>query len=388
MARLIGGRAARRLVATIHVSAVLWSGAPILAQQPVPPRTTQDSLRADSAALAARVPDSRLGAPLIAPGITYAPETRLAVGLGVLAITEERRAGQRPDAYGANLLVTQNGQFVLAGSVDAWTRDNRLRVESDLSFVRFPNRYFGLGLATTSTGEKYTPTSVRGSVTVQRAVKRGWYLGARVGGDYTTLSNLDTSGTIQFRPERDGWHLVTIGLQGTRDTRDRVYGPRHGSVFTLAATQSPRAIGSDFGFVRYLVDVREYVPLSRYATVAVQARGEHIAGTAPFERLPMLGGADLLRGYFAGRFRGESLALAQGELRLGPFRDLVGVTLFGAAGAVGPNVTALRNATYRRAGGGGLRLILNPQTGLAFRIDYGVGENGSRGWYITVGEAF
>ncbi len=385
MARLIGVRAASVRHA---LTALLGVAAPLVAQQSTAPVTLQDSLRADSVARAARVPDSRLGTPLIAPGITYAPETRLAVGLGVLAITEERRFGQRPDAYGANLLVTQNGQFVLAGSVDAWTRDNKLRVESDLSFVRFPNRYFGLGLATPSTGEKYTPTTVRGSVTVQRAVKRGWYLGVRAGGDYTALSDLDTSGTIRLRPERDGWHLLTLGVQGTRDTRDRVYGPRHGSVFTLAATQSPRALGSEFGFVRYLVDVREYVPLTSFATMAVQARGEHVAGTAPFERLPSLGGADLLRGYFAGRFRGESLALAQGELRLGPFRELVGVTLFGAAGAVGPDLTTLRYATYRRAGGGGVRLILNPQTGLAFRVDYGVGENGSRGWYITVGEAF
>lgn len=376
------------VVRAAGLGVVLAVVAPLAAQQPTPPRTAQDSVRADSAARAAVVPESRLGAPLIAPGITYAPETRLAVGLGVLAITEERRFGQRPDAYGANLLVTQNGQFVLAGSTDVWTRDNKLRVESDLSFVRFPNRYFGLGLGTGSTGEKYTPTSVRGSVTVQRAVKRGWYLGVRVGGDYTALSNLDTAGSIQLRPERDGWHLVTLGVQGTRDTRDRVYGPRHGSVFTLAATQSPRVFGSAFGFTRFLVDIREYVALSRYATFALQARGEHVAGAAPFERLPALGGADLLRGYFAGRFRGSSLSLAQTELRLGPFRDLVGVTLFGAAGAVGPDLTTLRNTTYRRAGGGGLRLILNPQTGLAFRVDYGVGENGSRGWYITVGEAF
>lgn len=356
------------------------------ATQGAPP--AQEPARTTAQAIARDTTDSRLGSPLIAPAFTYTPETRFAAGLGILAVTEERRPLQRPDAYGANLLVTQRGQFTLAGTADVWTRDNRLRVETDVAAIRFPNRFFGLGLDTPSEGERYTPTTFSGSVTVQRAVRRGIYFGVRTAGERTTLSGLDSAGRIVGYRERDGWALMTVGVQAIYDTRDRLFAARHGAVSSLSIARTDRALGATFDATRVTLDMREYAAVHRQVTVALQGRVDHVAGQLPFDRLPQLGGPNLLRGYFAGRFRDRSLAIGQAEVRLGPWWDVVGVTVFGATGGVAPTLEALRDVRFRTAAGAGLRLIVNPQTGLGLRIDWARGEMGSRGWYITVGEAF
>lgn len=332
--------------------------------------------------------DGALGAPLIAPALTYTPETGFAAGVGAFAITQERRLGQRPDTWGANLLVTQRGQFTLAGSADVWTRNNRLRVETDVAALRFPNRYFGLGLETPRDGERYTPTTLTGAFTVQKAVRRALYLGVRAAADRTWLDDLDPAGTLVARPERNGWSLLTLGALVTHDTRDRLFAPRHGGLRSLTIARTDRALGATFDATRVTVDVRQYVALHPRAVFAVQGRLDHVEGALPFERLPQLGGPTLLRGYFAGRFRERSLGIGQAEVRLGPWADVVGLTVFAASGGVAPDLATLRDTRFRRAAGAGLRLVANPASGLALRIDWAQGERGSRGWYITVGEAF
>jgi outer membrane protein assembly factor BamA len=332
--------------------------------------------------------DGRLGQPLIAPGLTYAPETGFGIGVGALAVTNERRPGQRPDSYLANVLLTQRGQFTLALATDVWTRDNRWRVDADAAAIRFPNRFFGLGLTTPDTGERYTPTTFAASLSVQHAVRRRWYVGMRGAVDRTSLAGVSTAGRITTYPERDGWSLVSLGVLATYDSRDRIFAAQHGTLASLTITRADRAIGSEFVHTRLTADVREYVRVHPRVTLAAQARLDHVAGDMPFDRLPQLGGPTLLRGYFAGRFREKSLGVGQAEVRLGPWWDFVGLTVFAGAGGVAPDLAMLRDVRFRRAAGVGLRLVANPSTGLSLRVDYGRGEMGSRGWYFTVGEAF
>ncbi|MFN9215114.1 MAG: BamA/TamA family outer membrane protein [Gemmatimonadota bacterium] len=349
---------------------------------PVPAATTARAVaRPDTA-------DSRLGEPLYAPAITYTPETGIAIGLGAFAVTRERRPFQRPDAYAANVLVTQRGQFTLGGTADVWTRDNRVRVESEAAAIRFPNRFFGLGLDTPTSGERYTPTTFAGSVGVQRAVVPALYLGVRVAGDRTTITGVDPAGRIAGYRERDGWSLVTVSVQAIHDTRDRIFAARRGAMRALTLAHTDGALGSTFDATRVTLDLRQYATLHRRVVVAAQGRVDHVMGALPFDRLPQLGGPNLLRGYFAGRFRDRSLGIGQAEVRLGPWAEVFGVTVFAAAGGVGTDLDALRDVRFRRAAGAGVRFIVNPQSGLGLRVDWARGEQGSRGWYITVGEAF
>ena len=102
--------------------------------------------------------------------------------------------------------------------------------------------------------------------------------------------------------------------------------------------------------------------------------------------MPSLGGQNLMRGYFAGRFRDRKAVAAQYELRLAVWRRLGG-TIFGSLGQVAAREEPLAVNRLHYAYGFGLRVLLVRQEGLNLRFDWGFGEDQS-GFYFGLGEAF
>lgn len=95
-------------------------------------------------------------------------------------------------------------------------------------------------------------------------------------------------------------------------------------------------------------------------------------GDVPWFRQPSAGGAELLRGLPAGRYREASLALAQVEYRHPIWGPLHGAAFVDAAAIEGLHFTV----------GGGLRLVLPPEKDNITRIDVGFGEDT---WGVVVG---
>lgn len=108
----------------------------------------------------------------------------------------------------------------------------------------------------------------------------------------------------------------------------------------------------------------------------VGAEAAPVEGT-PFWRLPSAGGATLVRGAPAGRWRGPTLVSAQLEGQA----DLVG-PLRAALWVDGARVDGLHGAV-----GGGLRLVLPPERLNTTRVDVGVSDAGW-GVIVALGEAF
>jgi outer membrane protein assembly factor BamA len=365
------------LVAALATAA--GAGAQAVARDTAAATTAADSLAAGDS--------SGFDAPLFLPAVLYGPETRWGGGIGVLSVSRERDPQQRPDAFGAEVLLTQNRQYTIGANTDFWTAGNTWRIETSVSAVRYPNRFFGTGISTPTTFEKYNPTSLTGIVAAQRAVRPGLYVGGRVAYDRTRVDDLEPGGLIDGRPDADGWRQLVVSSQLVYDTRDRVFAARRGAVASLVVARADRALGSEFVHTRITGDVRRYWPIHERGVFAWQARSDVVLGEVPFDRLPSLGGPTLLRGFFAGRFRERALGITQAEYRVGPWLDLVGLTVFGGIGSVASTFGELGASAWRAAGGVGLRLVAEPRTGLALRLDYGVGR-GSRGFYVTVGEAF
>ena len=106
---------------------------------------------------------------------------------------------------------------------------------------------------------------------------------------------------------------------------------------------------------------------------------------APFLLLPLLGGADRMRGYRKGRFRDDMLWAAQTEYRLPLFWRFKG-TAFTSAGEVAPRVGPTLFENVELAAGLGARFQLT-DSGLHGRLDVAYSRTGVE-FYISVGEAF
>lgn len=68
-------------------------------------------------------------------------------------------------------------------------------------------------------------------------------------------------------------------------------------------------------------------------TFALEGVAGYKLGAVPFTQMPMLGGQNLLRGLFGGRYRDHALVAAQAELRV-PVWRWFGLAAFAGAGEV------------------------------------------------------
>src|SRR6185312_16246823 len=96
------------------------------------------------------------------------------------------------------------------------------------------------------------------------------------------------------------------------------------------------------------------------------------------------------RGYAEGHFRGEKLAFVELEYRAPLTRnDFLGMVAFF-------NTTTISNSqagetlfdNFAPGGGAGLRVLLNKRSKTNLAFDVGFGNNGNRGVYLVVQEAF
>lgn len=322
------------------------------------------------------------------PVIFYTPETRWAGG-GAALHAYRGSAEERPVTTAATLIYTQNRQTMSDASTDAWLSGGRYHVSANAGYSKFPSDFYGVGNASPdSASEAYTPRSLILQGIAERRVAPALYVG--LGGEFSRVRMLEVepgralaAGTIAGS---DGGVLTGLAGAVTYDTRDNTIAARSGAYARLLVRRYAESMGSDFGFTRADVDLRRFRTLGGDHVVAVQGVWSAASGDVPFYRMPELGGQNLLRGFYQGRYRDRHLIAAQAEYRTPSWRRL-GVAAFAGAGEVADGADGFTLSNIHFAAGAGLRVILNRQERMALRFDYGVG-GGDGGLYITVGEAF
>ena len=331
------------------------------------------------------------------PAVFYTPETRMGAGAAVSLVRRRARAaeGDRPTSASVFAIYTQEGQFQSSASAEHWTPGNRWQLGGRVGFRRFPFQYFGTGSAVPDTGEDYTPRTISTGARALRRVAGALYLGGSATYETTRLLETAEAGVLRdgtITGSRGGAVSIASAL-ASWDTRDNVYASEAGAWVQLGAHVAAPALGSDFAYRRLSLDARRYVALApgsrtRAARVlALQALADVSGGDVPFDRLPSIGGQNVVRGYYDARFRDRTAVALQAELRAPVWRRL-GATAFVGAGEVARTPGRLRLAEVRPAGGIGLRVALSKDERLNVRIDRGMGQGGSSGTYVTVGEAF
>lgn len=115
-----------------------------------------------------------------------------------------------------------------------------------------------------------------------------------------------------------------------------------------------------------------YQPLWRGGLLALDIYGEHHSANTPWMMRANLGGDSRMRGYYYGRFNGNSMAVAQVELRQRVWEGLV----LAGWGGCGMTFSVDDPAAWRKVlptYGAGVRWYLNANS--VVRIDYALGRN-------------
>jgi hemolysin activation/secretion protein len=157
-------------------------------------------------------------------------------------------------------------------------------------------------------------------------------------------------------------------------------------LLALTATAYPHWLGGDYAFWRVNADAREVLGLGDGHLLALHALLQRSSARVPYYMMGQLGGPDLLRGYYRGRYQDRALGALEVEYRT-PFVWRLGAAVFGGVGRVSEDLTGLRLDQLHPSMGAGVRLNVARAERLNLRADAGVGSDGPA-LYVGVGEAF
>jgi outer membrane protein assembly factor BamA len=277
--------------------------------------------------------------------------------------------------------------FVLNSTIFFQKEDQIARFQASYSY--YPDDFWGLGNHTPYNAEEaFSQKQYFINPQFLQRVHDNFYLGVTY--------EFQHSGPITYTPGglfdqenitgRYGGNTSGIGSILSWDTRNNAYSPNRGFFAELQYVWFPRFLGSDFNFQVFSADVRKFIYLSPKSVLALQAIAGLTFGNTPFRKLEELGGADMMRGYYGGRFADKCLMAYQAEYRRLLFWR-IGMVAFAATGEVAPIPGQFDLDGLHFTYGGGLRFMLSKTEKLNLRVDYGIAKH-SNAFTVQLREAF
>ena len=320
------------------------------------------------------------------PIIFYTDETRLAGGAGV-QIVYPGKSESHSSAIGVIGFYTQNKQYIFQISPEIYIKDELYKLSGIFGYANFPDKFYGIGNNTKKADEEdYTSRLSNFRPILQRNIFSNLYAGIQYDYARAKLTKLEAgkllhSGTI---PGSKGGVVSGIGINVTWDSRNNNLYPSRGSYHQFSVVSYERALGSDFTFNSYQIDLRHYKSILDRHILAVQSVIALSTGNPPFQMMNQLGA--FLRGYYQSRFEDKNLVIFQIEYRIPLFWR------FGCAGFAGFGEVAheFRNISVKEikpSTGFGIRFALIPEQKVNLRLDFGFGKDDSS-FDIMINELF
>jgi outer membrane protein assembly factor BamA len=328
---------------------------------------------------------------LIFPFVLRSPETSW--GFGAVTAFFFKTKKDEPTLRTSDLnivgLYTLEKQTVIVlGSTIFFSGEKKIfRFQS--SYSNYPDKTWGIGNSTPeSASEDYTYRQMFFNPQLLFKIYNSLFIGASMEMQNISEFNYNHGGVFDEQQinGKQGGFASGAGLLLTWDTRNNAYSPSHGMFAEINATHFGKALGSDFHFQSYLVDIRKFLPAGRNRVLGFQSLAKVNIGEAPIRYLAMIGGTEMMRGYYKGRFTDDDMFAVQTELRQYLFWRL-GVVGFASLGQVSDYVKYFGLNEFHFAYGAGLRLVLQEREKLNLRVDFGFGKNSS-GVYVLLKEAF
>jgi hypothetical protein len=286
-------------------------------------------------------------------------------------------------------LYTLRQQLILVlSSTVFFPREDRI-ARFQASYSYYPDNFWGLGNHTSHTdNEGFSQKQFFISPQFLQRVHGSLYLGLTYEFQHTGPVSYIPGGVFDKENiiGRHGGNTSGFGPILSWDTRNNAYSPDHGFLAEMQYVFFDRHLGSDFNFRVFSIDLRKFIYLSKKSVLALQGLGGFTNGNTPFRKLEELGGADMMRGYYGGRFTDKCLMAYQVEYRRFLFWRL-GIVGFASTGEVAPTPGRFELDGLHYSYGAGARFALSKEEKLNLRIDYGIGKH-STAFTVQLREAF
>jgi outer membrane protein assembly factor BamA len=330
---------------------------------------------------------------IIVPMVSYKPETRWILGLSnnyYFRPTKDTNTLTRLSLIRVNISYSQNKQFSVWPRAEIFTKDNKWLIRAHYQFTDFSENYWGIGIDTKNEDQElYGFYMHRALLRLSRMVLKNFYVGVHANLEimydvsYTKTPSQLQQGLVNGHT---GYNASGYGVNVSYDNRENIVYPLSGSFVDLQYTNYNETMGGDYNFHNLIAEGRSFFRLWKQNVLALQGYATLNSVNAPFRMMGTLGNEFFLRGYYAGRYRDFDALAFQAELRKTVIEPINAVFFVGM-GTVSPNITKRFNQVKPTAGVG-LRIRAIPKERVNLRLDYAIGVDGSRTFYLNLNESF
>lgn len=337
----------------------------------------------------------------VVPSAGYTLSTGFAAGLtGNVAFFAEPKEHENLSSINSNLGYNQRSQLTFRVGSNIWTKNNKYNLVGDWRLYQFPENTYGLGSATSSDNLNAVKYGfLRFYETVLKELTKNFYGGIGYALDYhfnIVQNGPSMQETTGYQNYGQTTKSVSSGITYNLlyDNRKSSINPQSGTYANLIYRPNLTLLGSDTQWRSLTFDFRKYIPLSENGKSLLAFWSLNVftlSGHPPYFDLPSVGwdsGGNTGRGYVQGRFRGTDMLYAEAEYRVDFTKNgLLGGVLF-MNGESFTDYPANRFQTIQPGYGPGLRIKFNKRSDTNICIDYGIGQNGSHGLFVNLGEVF
>ncbi len=322
------------------------------------------------------------------PFVYYTPETSLATGIFLLKNLGKKDVPRISQLRSAALVTTQK-QVYADVILNSYFNEGQSQVKTKVYASIFPQYYYGQGNETQKSDQEEYNETYHG---VEFETRRLWvdviYGGLKLDYDSREITDSDERITdLGFLDKELNISELGFGPYLVYDSRDSELSPEVGTYLEFSHRSRFSVGGQSYSYRQWDVDARTYLPLFAQSTVALQLGfGEQEGDFIPFQKLLRLGGRNILRGIYKGRYRDQSRAFFQAEYR-SELTESWKYALFGGLGRVAPRLRDLGEEDDRYSLGFGVRYVINQESKTRIRIDFGIAGDQS-GFYFVFDEAY
>lgn len=327
------------------------------------------------------------------PSVTVTPETGLKGGVFVDYFYRTKAAeGKtvRPSLSWVQALYSTRNQFTAEAYTSTYTSKEKFYVFFRGGFISNYERYWGLTSPTVANREfaEATYKRVYAVSRVQRNLGNKLFAGLNFYfSDYSKTKFLAKEGFQATPPAgNNNSRIGGAGFSFTADRRDNQFSPTRGFFADATVTANYDLQNSSYAYTLITADLRKYNETGRHIFIN-QLLFSLATDDMPLFEKARLGGSNVMRGFFQGRFRDNNLWAFQTEYRYQLNRFLK-LALFTSAGNTAPTIGSIFSQQVQASGGAGLRVLINKEKKIYFRCDVATTSNGMVGYYFRIGDAF
>jgi len=329
---------------------------------------------------------------IFTPIISYAPETNLNFGVGMKGLFKMRGSGPetRTSNIPMSLAYSIDKKYQFFSGFDIFFPQERYKLMGSVNVQTFPSLYFGVGQNTSDSNEEefgYRQILIE-PIFLKNLFVPNLYFGG--GLRYNRISHIkaEKDGLLDLSNLIGSKGSTSSGLQLAMiyDSRDNILNARKGFYLEFTHGFYSKALGGTQNYELTRFDFRYYRQVFKEPSsiVAFQLLTHSSHGDTPLFELARLGGNEIMRGYFEGRYTDRHLIATQVEWRQQLNRRWGAVAFIGVGG-VAPTIDQFE--TFRPSAGLGVRFLIDPKEALNLRLDLGLGKE-KLNYYFKIAEAF